>query len=85
MKSIQRQHDKDNRKVKNNYTQTPLTAGSGNITFLRNTTKTINQWQPFQPTDLGPTHIGINPLHGPETGDQHEAYLLLTDKPWLQV
>ena len=83
MKPIQRQHDKDNRKVKNNYTQTPLTAGSGNITFLRNTTKTINQWQPFQPTDLGPTHIGINnPTLGLDD-DLQEVYHLLTGQPLI--
>jgi hypothetical protein len=43
-------------------------------------TNTINQWHPIQPTDLGPTHIGINQLPGPERGGLHEAYLLLTDK-----
>ena len=29
-------------------------------------TKAIIQWHPFHPTDLGPPHIGINPLLGPE-------------------
>jgi hypothetical protein len=82
----QQQFDKDNSKVYTNTNISPETLHrkvSETLHNKRKINKAIIQWRPFHPTDLGPTHIGINPLPGPEQGDLHEAYLLPTGLPFI--